>query len=366
VPRNPDSTPVVVTAVALRTPVGNDAVQTAAAVRAGINRFARWQGLGESFEDEAGVIASRLPEDLGDVAWVEKAEELIATPIHEALWQAELYDFGEVRKVLPRARVVAYVAPPDPGRPGVSDSAYRLFSIEAREHCIAPARADEVHLIPGEHAAGLAALARAAADLRAGQADFAVVGAVDSLLHAPLLSSLLAEGRLKSPARPAGLIPGEGAAVLLLERGPDAARRRARPLASLGTVSLQNEAEAIGPGQPIRAEAAARAIRAVLAENGGPGRIHRVIADLTGERWRSLEWAMVETRCLGELPADWQLWHPADCLGDTGAASALANVVLAVRAFARRYGGSDGIMISAASAAGQRAATCVFPAEAAA
>ncbi len=257
------------------------------------------------------------------------------------------------------------MATPDPGRPGVSDSAQRLFAIEAREHCIAPARADEVHLIPGEHAAGLAALARAAADLRAGAADFAVVGAVDSLLHTPLLASLLAEGRLKSPARPAGLIPGEGAVVLLLERAADAARRGARPLARLGAIALETEAEPIGPGRPIRAEAAGRSVRAALADSGGPGRIHRAICDLTGERWRSIEWALLETRCLGELAAGWRLWHPADCLGDLGAASGLAGVVLAVRAFARGYGGPDGVLISSASAAGQRAAACVFPGEAA-
>lgn len=364
-PRDSHAVPIVVTAVGMRTPVGNDVVQTAAAVRAGINRFTRWQALGESFDDEAGVIASRLPEDLGDAAWVEKAEDLITAPIHEALWQAELYDFVEARKVLPRARVVAYVATPDPGRSGVSDSAYRLFAIEAREHCIAPARADEVHLIPGEHAAGLTALARAAADLRAGAADFAVVGAVDSLLHAPLLLSMVAEGRLKSPARPAGLIPGEGAAVLLLERAPDAARRGARPLAQLGTVALDTESTPVGPGYAVRAEAAGRAVRMALAENGGPGRVHRVIADLTGERWRSLEWALVETRCLGQLPGDWELWHPADCLGDLGAASALVNAGLAIRAFARGYGGADGILISSAAVAGARAAACLFPAGAA-
>ncbi len=357
---------IVVTGIGMRTPAGNDAVQTASAVRAGVNRFSRWEAVGVTFDDEAGVIASFLPDDLGDLAWVEKAEELTPAPIHEALWQAKLYDLVEARLSQPRARVAAYVATPYPDRPGVSEEAYRLFALQAREHCIAPAKADEVHLVPGEHVAGLLALARAADDLRAGKVDFAVVGAADSLLHSELLSSLAAEGRLKTPLRPSGLIPGEAAVVLVLERARDAARRGAPALGRLGAVAVDREETPLGPDQPIRAEGASRAVMAALEQNGGPARLHRAIVDLTGERWRALEWALVETRCLGELPAGWQLWHPADCLGDLGAAAGLANVALTLRAFARGYGGAGGVLVSAAAARGERAATCVFPAQEAA
>jgi 3-oxoacyl-[acyl-carrier-protein] synthase-1 len=350
----------------MRTPVGNDAVQTASAVRAGVNRFGRWEAMDLEFDGEAGVIASVLPDDLGDAAWVEKAEEMAPGPIYEALWQAKLYDLVEVRQARGRAHVTAYVATPYPDRPGVTQEAYRLFSLQAREHCIAPARADEVHLIPGDHVAGLAALARAVDDLRAGKTDVAVIGAVDSLLHGQLLTSLAAEGRLKTPLRPSGLIPGEAAVVLILERARDAAKRGAPVLGRVGAVAIDREETPLGPNQPIRAEGASRAVLAALERNGGPARVHRAIVDLTGERWRSLEWALVETRCLGELPYGWQLWHPADCVGDLGAATGLANVALALRAFARGYGGPDGVLISAAAARGERAATCVFPAQEAA
>ena len=353
--------PVVVTGMGMRTPIGNDAVQTASAVRAGINRFSRWEAIGLAFDDEAGVIGSYLPDDLGDAAWVEKAEELTPAPIHEALWQARLHDFVEARRSSPRSRVVAYVATPYADRPGVSEQAYRLFAVQAREHCIAPARADEVQLVPGDHVAGLLALARATEDLRAGKADFAVIGAVDSLLHSTLLHALADEGRLKTPLHPAGLIPGEAAVVLVLERARDAARRGAPVLGRLGAVAVDREPTPLGAGQPIRAEGASRAIAAALDRNGGPAGIHRAIVDLTGERWRALEWALVETRCLGELPNNWQLWHPADCFGDLGAASSLAAVALALRAFARGYGGQGGVLVTAAAARGERAATCVFP-----
>jgi len=366
VPREPGGgAAVVITAMGARTAVGNDAVQTAAAVRAGINRFARWEALPDEFDGEAGVNAAFLPEDLGDAPWVAKAEDLAPMPIHEALWQAELYDFVAARQARPQLKLAAYVATPYPDRPGVSPDAYRLFAIEAREHCIAPARADQVHLISGEHAAGLIALARAVADLRSGAADIAVVGAVDSLLHGEFLRALAAAGRLKLPDRPTGLIPGEAAAVLVLERARDAQARGARPLGRLGAVAVDQEKIPLGPEHPIRAEAASRAVQSALqeGESGGAADIHRIIVDLTGERWRSLEWSLVETRCLGGMPRGWQLWHPADCLGDVGAAGGLVHVVLALRAFARGYGGPGGVLISAAAERGERAATCVFPVE---
>ena len=256
---------------------------------------------------------------------------------------------------------MAYVATPYVDRPGVRADAYRLFAVQAREHCIAPARADEVHVVSGDHVAGLLALARATEDLRAGKADFAVIGAVDSLLHSTFLHAIANEGRLKTPSNPAGLIPGEAAVILVLERARDAERRGAPALGRLGTVAVDRETIPLGVGQPIRAEGASRAIAAALEQNGGPASIHRAIVDLTGERWRALEWALVETRCLGGLPNDWQLWHPADCFGDVGAASSLAAVALALRAFARGYGGGGGVLVSAAAARGERAATCIFP-----
>jgi 3-oxoacyl-[acyl-carrier-protein] synthase I len=357
---------IVVTAVGMRTPVGNDAIQSAAAVRAGVNRFALWEALGTEFEDAAGVIASSLPDDLGDLPWVEKAIDLVPEPIHEALWSGGLFDFVEARRRQPRAQVGAYIATPYPDRAGVAEDAFRLFAIEARTHCIAPAHADTVRIVSCDQAAGIVAIDRAVADLRAGEVDFAVVGAVDSLLHGEHLHELWRAGRLKLPNRSDGLIPGEAAAVVVLEREADARRRGAPLLARLGAAAIDHEATPLGPAHPIRAEGASRAVAAVVERSGDPARIDRVITDLTGERWRSLEWAIVETRCLGSLTHGWQLWHPADCLGDVGAATSIVHLALATRAFARGYGGAGGILLSAASARGERAALSVFPAEASA
>jgi 3-oxoacyl-[acyl-carrier-protein] synthase-1 len=293
---------------------------------------------------------------------VAKASELVTLPLHEALWGARVYDFTETRRASPGVRVGAYLATPYADRAGVSRDASRLFAVEAHEHCISPARADDVVIVPCDHAAGAVALDRASSDLRAGKVDYAVVGAFDSLLHGEFLRSLWAEGRLKIPEQAEGLVPGEAGAVVVLQRGADAMRAHARIRGWLGATVVEHEAVAIGPEHPIRAEAASRAVRAALERNAGGGRPERAIVDLSGERWRSLEWALVETRCLSELAtASWRLWHPADCLGDVGAATGIVHLVLALRAFARGYGGNGAILLASASERGERSATCVFP-----
>jgi hypothetical protein len=247
-------------------------------------------------------------------------------------------------------------------RPGVSDDVFRLFTVEARQHCIAPAHADAVQLFSCDHAAGITALAQAAHELAEHKVDVAVVGGFDSLLHAEYLRWLWQAGRLKLPTRADGLIPGEAAAMVIVERAIDAQRRKVPALARLGLATLDRETTPIGPDHPIRAEAASRAVKAALAGAGAGPSVDQVYMDMSGERWRALEWALVETRCSAKLAKGWQLWHPADCLGDIGAATSLVHLALAVRGFARGYGGRA-VLLSAASHGGERAAMTIHAPE---
>jgi 3-oxoacyl-[acyl-carrier-protein] synthase I len=350
---NADS--VVITGVGMRTPIGNDALQTAAAVRAGITRFAAWEPAALEHDEAAGITAACLPEGSADEHWIDKAADMLLAPMHEALWQAGLFDFAHARAA--RERVGVYIGLPYAERAGSDVRALRAFAAEAA----APTPADEVELLQCEHAAGLIALQHAARDLRAGKNTYALVSAVDSQLQRDHLAALAALRRLKLPNRPDGLIPGEGAAVLVVELERHARARGVMPLAKLGLLASELEPVPLGPEHPIRAEAASRALAAVLEDAAANGGVTRALVDLSGERWRSLEWALLETRCLHVLPRGWQLWHPADCTGDLGAASALVHVGVGLRAFARKYAGDGGILVFAASAGGERAAACLWP-----
>src|SRR5690606_272524 len=73
-------------------------------------------------------------------------------------------------------------------------------------------------VIAGGRAAALVVLESAVAHLRQGQVSAALVGGVDSLIRGPVLQRLDAAGALKTEGNPHGVLPGEAAAFLVLER----------------------------------------------------------------------------------------------------------------------------------------------------
>jgi 3-oxoacyl-[acyl-carrier-protein] synthase-1 len=212
---------------------------------------------------------------------------------------------------------------------------------------------------PLDHTAGPWALREACSALRERAVDVAVVSGLDSHLHRPHLDKLIGRAQVKTALDPNGLIPGEAGAAVVLERQADARTRQAPILARVGSISASSGAVPYSPELPVRAEALSDVLQEALHEAAAP--FGRIIVDLNGERWRFLEWGLAETRCGRHLTPGWQLWHPADCLGDVGAASGPLFLCLAVRAFARRYAGEGGILLVNMSADGQRAATVLHP-----
>jgi 3-oxoacyl-[acyl-carrier-protein] synthase I len=342
---------VVVTGIGMKTPLGNHAVQSAASVRAGINRFRLWPHFGVDLGDDSGLNASFLSPDPGDAPWTEKAFELLGPPLEEALWSSRLYELEKFR-----GKLSAFLALPYPDREGTTTEEFQEFAVSLREDCFGDAPV-QTEILALDHAAGLVAVASAVEQLQKGRADVCLVGAVDSLLDSRFLHALFAESRLKVGSRGSGIIPGEGGAFVILERARDAARRKVQPLAQIEAIALEKDAP-WKPDAPVRAEGLSRAIRAVL-QVAGAGELRRVLTDLNGERWRFLEWALAEARCLEGLPRGWQLWHPADCLGDLGAAYGVSAMVLATRAMARGYHGGGKVLITASSDRGERAAMCL-------
>jgi malonyl-ACP decarboxylase len=146
-------------------------------------------------------------------------------------------------------------------------------------------------LAGGHFASGVAALAQAALLLRAGEADAAVCVAPaaelsDLELHALANLGVTASvGDTAGPYQPfaagqGGLVPGQGAACLIMETAPHAAERGAAPLAWLAAARVVLGGHA---GPEPDANAAMRAMRAALAAAGlAPSAIGYVNAHATG------------------------------------------------------------------------------------
>jgi 3-oxoacyl-[acyl-carrier-protein] synthase-1 len=379
---------IVITGIGMRSSVGNCAAQTCASVRAGINRFGAWDWFAPTDNGEgdgpSGVTAAACRPDLGDEAWSTKAIDLLMEPLHEAVWQAKLFEetsqkpngirlyvstpyqdrnLSESEEEEPELDVDTDTpdeeGPTKPREKGIV-SDYRSFIQELEELLDETIRVDDTLYFPHDHAGGGAALAGAMADLRSGKAARAILLGVDSLLHTPHLEYLLGAGFLKTDLQATGLIPGEAAGVVVLESHAAATRRQAKPLASVRSVELAMERYRIGEDAPVTGESLSNVLRAAVDGAGGPKQFQQIMIDLNGQRARFLEWATVETRCMHAFPRGWKLNHPADCLGDIGAAFVPMALGLLARSYERDYGvGPTALCCS--SLRGERTAVTVFP-----
>jgi 3-oxoacyl-(acyl-carrier-protein) synthase len=104
-----------------------------------------------------------------------------------------------------------------------------------------PARAQ---VYAGDAPGFILALEAARASLARGELDACLVGGVDSYLESEHLEALHALGVLKGPDSPSGLLPGEGAAFVLLETKAAARRRGARVAAMLGGAGIDQAGDA--------------------------------------------------------------------------------------------------------------------------
>jgi len=172
--------------------------------------------------------------------------------------------------------------------------------------CVANAAAGRVAIALGARGANVTitereagpmlALARGAQEVREGRADLAIAGSVDELtqlLHAMLdrfRGTARAEGGRDEAARPFdaqrnGILVGEGASIVVLEREEDAAARGATILARVAASGAAFDATAPaadwGGGEVVLA----RALRSALVRAGrGVETIDLVVSGASGSR----------------------------------------------------------------------------------
>ncbi len=194
----------------------------------------------------------------------------------------------------------------------------------------------------------------------------ALVAACDTLLEEKTLTWLERTARLKSPAYPAALSPGEAGVVLALETDEAASQRGVAPLATLVDVQTALEERSLLSGQESRGDGLLGLFDA-LANSGHLRNDQRAwfITDQNGEQYRAMEWgnAVVRARQIREILEKCDVWHPAMSFGDTGAAGPAVAVAAAIRAFARGYAPSPVAIVLSASEGNCRASIALRRAE---
>jgi 3-oxoacyl-[acyl-carrier-protein] synthase-1 len=339
VPRTAPSVGVV--GAGMITAVGLSAAETAASVRAATARFAETSFLDKRCEP---FTLAEVPED--------GLPELVQDRAHPGPTAREIrmlrlgaVALRECLKALPRAQPLPglSLALPEAETAVPWDRAVFLERLAQQAGGVVDQRrSDASHR---GRAGGLAAIGQAAEMIRTGGAPFMVAGGIDTYRDLFVLGTLDAEQRVKSAANLDGFIPGEGAAFLLLGRldaGP-------APLARVSWVAQAEEEGHLYSEQPYRGEGLASAIQQLFQSGAAGGPIQEVYSSMNGENHWAKEWGVAFLRSSGAFLPDHGMHHPADCYGDTGAASGVLLVGLAalgIKAGYRRspalvYGSSD-------------------------
>jgi 3-oxoacyl-[acyl-carrier-protein] synthase I len=196
-----------------------------------------------------------------------------------------------------------------------------------------------------------AALKHAREMLARARAPLVLVAGTDSLLSWPTLRAYESGERLLTEANSNGFMPGEGAGAVLV--GP-AGRSGQLTLTGIG---FAMEAATILTEDPLRGDGLTRAIQNGVLEAGCElDDIDFRISDVAGEQYYFKEAALALGRALKRRRESFDMWHPAECIGETGAAAGLACLAVAVMATRKRYAPGRAVLVHASADHGQRTA----------
>ncbi|WNG20908.1 hypothetical protein [Cystobacter fuscus] len=334
---------VEVVALGARTPVGLSAESSAAAVRAGISRYAEYPFINARGEPLV-VAADRLLEPK-----LEGRERLV--PMVESVLEEIEAKLGH--KVLYVGSLRVLLALPET-RPGFSESDAKWVADSLAARFRTKTSSARVEIAGRGHAGAIQAVEHVLRECSESRDNLFLVVGVDSYHHTETFTWLERGRRFKQPGIRSGFTPGEGAGCLVLM---SAGLRRHLQLPQLAVVrgactaqeQLLRDSETGSFGAAMT-QAVQGVVKGLDLSREG---VDTLYADINGERYRSEEWGFVALRA----PPIWKspgYKSPSDCWGDVGAAFGVLGSILAVRSFARGYAQGPRALVMAGSDHGLR------------
>lgn len=330
-----------VTSTGMACPVGLTSAAACAAMRAGISIFEELP-----YRDNQGepVIGAPVPEVGPELDRDQRLVEILALALKDCL-----KDHPSLRT--PHVPLLVCLA--EENRPGGAASFASSIQAAIETKIGSKFHREQSRTIATGHAAGFEALRLARKLLQASDIPACLVCGVDSYINARSLLWLDQHWRLKTPASEHGLIPGEAAAAVLVQRTPSA--ESALEIVGLG---FGQEKAHVLSEEPLLGLGLTAAARAALAEAGlGFHEMDWRVSDVTGEQYGFKELPLVEGRLVRKVRKIPQpIWHSADSTGDTGAAAGIVQLVMVDQAFRKQYAPGDRAICFCSSVNGERAA----------
>jgi 3-oxoacyl-[acyl-carrier-protein] synthase-1 len=344
-------TALALTGCELLTSVGNDAPESCASLRAGINRMGEYPlyyptGSDPGWNDDQPLQAAPIRGLSPELSLRQRMVELAARVLRQLPSR-----HGLRRAMLTRTALL--VALPLPDRAVKSAQIAEKLVPDLLHACALPPF-PVTRVSAGGHTAAFQLLVDSQEILDKGEADTVVLLAVDSYFSSERLQLLDEEWRLKSARNVDGFVPGEAAAALLLQSA--SSKHPAQPSqAILHAPGFADEQNPTNSDRQSTGRALSGAIDKALA-GAAPGPCPWVACDMNGESYRAYEWGLALSLLPDRLGHVTHLAHPADCIGDVGAATGALLIALACSGFLRGYAPSREALLWTASDARTRAA----------
>lgn len=313
------------------TSVGYSVPQVWASVRAGIARFGNHPVLDTRFSETRLALVEE--EDLEpwhadlDLAGLSNRTRRMIRLAAPALREA-------TEGIPVSAPFVAFLGLPRPEARSIAAAGPAMVNALAKQSgVVLDEKASQV--FPVGRAAFFLALDQALRFLATGRASHVLVGSVDSHLDTRLLANLEAEQRLLGDFVSDGLVPGEGAGMLVLGR-PTSSQKT--PQAFIAGVGVGKDPGHRYSQEPARGEGLWNAMNALFATSPlGNVRIGSTFAGLNGENFAAKEWGIAQLRHRACFADTGTFDHPADCYGDLGASTGAVTTALASLALTKHH-----------------------------
>jgi 3-oxoacyl-[acyl-carrier-protein] synthase I len=183
--------------------------------------------------------------------------------------------------------------------------------------------------------------------------ELVLILAVDTLLTGSTLAWYVAQNRVLDSINSNGFIPGEAAGAVLVGRS----RGEGGELVCLGNGSSL-EAVTVDSEAPLRAAGLSSAITAALGQAGLKLEdIDYRIGDASGEHYYFKEAALAVGRIFRTRKQEFDLWLPAESVGEVGAAIGAIMLGVALTAAKKGYAKGPRVLVHASSDQGLRAAS---------
>ncbi len=334
--------PLAITGTGLVTGVGLNAPSTCAAIRCAIDNFQETR-----FMDRGGewIIGCEVPLEQ---PWRGKAKliKMAASAIRECL---------EGNPQIKPANTPLLLCLSENERKGrVIDDDNRFFldlldelGLEFHEKSRVIARGRVAVAVALKHARQL---------IQEMKARHVLIAATDSLLVGPTLAHYEEHERLLTSQNSNGFIPGEAGAALVVEA------LFAKPEPQLICIGLGFGVEKahVYSEEPLRADGLTAAIKESLNDAGcGESVLEFKITDVSGEQYYFKEASLAFSRIERTKREEFDIWHPADCIGEVGAVLGLVMIAVLKTASEIDYPNGNNVLLHLANDDGKRSSIII-------